>query len=553
MKGSKRHLGRFRCFSFRRGRNLFDYVDNPLEAGPEDEELTTEPSPRLSFIEQKEESEGEQPTQEKDTYSYDIYDPYVINLKPTKTLPGKSSRRRDRLRMKFKSADGATTDTTSSKPSEDHTTPDDYLGYGMIVLNDTKNKKRESHNNDSHEGRAFETRASVDPAESQNETNLSGRSSARLLSGSKLLIGGGKGVDSRSSLENRIWDMVEKRGWDMYEGRWNMIGKRVFDNLVQYLTGLEISLCRQVSKVWHRNINDVMVMRSEMVVDNFKSTYRNKLEYDRSYILFQPVLTATKSLRIDVIIRARVMSYCTLYKNSFGYTYSYISLPANNAGTKAEGANGSPPRGSSVPTFISKFIFEVLKKGQKRTITFTRDLSSMHGEDLNVATRASICQVCEGDFIEIPITLINAIGTTDVNSVKFLPIVKDSISSKATQIDQLHREWYTVEPNSKYLMQLFPQNIHSYSIIQPHKLLPQLIHQITQVAGIDVITSKSQYVANHTGVVEESKDIVGHTIEVVSKREPVISMIQRIGLQHDRICHVQLRPGDILQFYLTKG
>ncbi|EAN34176.1 hypothetical protein TpMuguga_01g00938 [Theileria parva strain Muguga] len=578
MAGSRQQPRRIRCFSFRRRRNVFDYVNDPSRN--HQPELTTpncDTSLKSSKVSKDDEVKSDT-TDDLEDSTFDKNKHERHNLPSSNYTPQKDKAlsKKSSTKSKLNTPRSSIHDPTlSSKPSNDHVSNEaDYLGYGMVDL--PKDRRMSGSNNRGSFSKSS-TFQSVGADESQDRDIF--------RSGRKFIIGG-KQTDGKPSIERCIWELVEKRGWGMMNSSWSMMGPRVFNQVVEFLTGIEISLCRQVSKGWYKNVTDVMVSRSEVIVDAFKKTYRDMLTYDRSYILFQPVLTAIKAMRIDVIIRAKVEPQCTMHKNSFGYTYSYHSLTVSKDGTPNGNESGRSRDGKDVfglfnrkssknknlnthgsqsgsknatggsskkSIFINKFIFEVLKKNSSRSITFTRDLSSMHREDINLATTASISQVCEGDYIEVPITLINAIGATDVQSIKFLPLVKDIITNTPSQLDLLHREWYTVEPNSKYLEQLFPQNINSYSIIHPHKLLPQLVHQVTQVAGIDVITSKSSYVASNLGVVAESCNIIGHTVEVVAKNEPIICMIQRIGLQHDRICHVQLRPGDVLQFYLTKG
>uniref|UniRef100_A0A3B0MYZ2 Uncharacterized protein n=1 Tax=Theileria annulata TaxID=5874 RepID=A0A3B0MYZ2_THEAN len=581
MAGSRQQPRRIRCFSFRRRQNIFDYVNDPSRNSQADH---TTPSCDASLKTAK----GSKDDEVKSDTTDDVDDSKFEKTKYERhNLPSSSyTPQKDKILLKKSSTKSKLNTPRSpirenslqSKPSDDHVSNEpNYLGYGMVDL-PMDSRRMSRSNNGISKGSTFQ---SVQQDESEDRDII--------RSGRKFIIGG-KQTDGKPSIERCIWELVEKRGWGMMNSSWSMMGPRVFNQVVEYLTGMEISLCRQVSKGWYKNVTDVMVSRSEVIVDAFKNTYRDMLTYDRSYILFQPVLTAIKAMRIDVIIRAKVEPQCTMHKNSFGYTYSYHSMtnmskpgkdttPNGNESIKSRDGkdmfglfnrkssknmknlnSGSKNMAGSgkKSIFINKFIFEVLKKNSSRSITFTRDLSSMHSEDINLATTASISQVCEGDYIEVPITLINAIGATDVESIKFLPLVKDVITNTPSQLDLLHREWYTVEPNSKYLEQLFPQNINSYSIIHPHKLLPQLVHQVTQVAGIDVITSKSSYVASNlgnkyifilmnksnscSGVVVESCNIIGHTVEVVAKNEPIICMIQRIGLQHDRICYVQLRP-----------
>lgn len=73
------------------------------------------------------------------------------------------------------------------------------------------------------------------------------------------------------------------------------------------------------------------------------------------------------------------------------------------------------------------------------------------------------------------------------------------------------------------------------------------------------------HLLRHAGEVAEARKFIGHTMEVVDKRQPIVCMLQRTGIQYDRLCHVQLRvvstyfvsnrfpQGDNVRFYTTKG
>ncbi|GIX63110.1 uncharacterized protein BcabD6B2_25450 [Babesia caballi] len=349
-------------------------------------------------------------------------------------------------------------------------------------------------------------------------------------------------------------------------GDWSNLNTRVYDALLQYFTGSDVGQNQEICKQWSDNVRILMGKKTAKIVSAFKEAYQGQLEFDSAYMICQSVFTAHKSMRIDVILRARVLAWSVNSRNTLQYTYSYIPRVAS----------GSPR--DHEPTYANKFVFECLKRGARRTVSFTRDISSVHGDDLHVATAESVSQVCEGDSIEVPVVLMNALGNTNVDSITFLPIrLEPAEGDTMSSLDKMHREWYTVGPNSQYLRQLFPSDINAYSLVQPGRLQPELSHQVTQVAGIDVITSRSKYTAAkpggslvagvslRAGMVAEAQNFIGHTMEVVDAQERIVCMLQRAGVHYDRLCHVQLRvvslravsanrvQGDNVRFYTTRG
>ncbi|KAK2196860.1 hypothetical protein BdWA1_002109 [Babesia duncani] len=413
--------------------------------------------------------------------SFDVYDPFV-NFRSKKSVSKVSK-------------DAKLAKITDSPPVVD--SKDDYLGYGVFVLRG-------------------------DSITKQSNTRSSKSESVEIKTSDANEI-----LTARSDVCERNWYRSD----------------RFFDVLINYLTAYELHSCQLVCNYWNKNIKRIINQKCEELVKKFKRTYGDSLQFQKWSLLYHPIYTAERGIRIDILIRAKILPTCSMYKNHFGYTYNYACPRFTSRGLLD---------GGTTPTYISKFVFECLQKHCVRTLSFIKDLSSMHGDDLHVAAESTY-HVCEGDLIEFPISFYNPIGNLSVESVRFSPMQRDNLELDAgNKIDQMHREWYTVEPNSKYLAKMFPENIETYAIAQPDRLLPQLQHRYTQVAGIDIITSRSLYMAHQTGAVPEASKIIGHDLEVIDRNKQVLCMLQKVGIQHDRTCNIQMRIGDKVHFYLTR-
>ncbi|KAK1936165.1 hypothetical protein X943_001791 [Babesia divergens] len=440
----------------------------------------------------------------------DIYDPFIMSLSP-RIGSRWGSTDDDKSRHASVNTNGLATDTSTGTAAAGETLDQNFFLYGVTLLRDRK-KQTSAGVSATTPDEHISTDISLQDVQSSISSPLVSVRSSQLVS-------------------HRIPD------------DWSNLNPRVYDSLLQYFTGSELSSSgQQIGKQWSDNVKVLMNNKKSKIITAFKATYEGQLEYQTSYLICQPVFTAQKGMRIDLILRARATSWSSNARNSLQYTYTYIP---RNDGSEASGRE---------PIYANKFVFECLKRNSNRTVSYTRDVSSVHGDDLNVATTESISQICEGDSIELPVVLMNALGNINVESINFLPICRMPSEGKvASALDNMHREWYTVGPNSRYLRQLFPEDIDAYSLIQPEKMQPHLTHKLTQVAGIDVITTRSIFVASTTGEVAEARKFIGHTMEVVDKRQPIVCMLQRTGIQYDRLCHVQLRVGDNVRFYTTKG
>ncbi|ORM42008.1 uncharacterized protein BXIN_1034 [Babesia sp. Xinjiang] len=386
----------------------------------------------------------------------DVYDPLIMSFSPRVS-------RRSSESTAVKSLVGLEKmPTTTVAPDVSDTAETNHFWYGMTLFRgDSKKCVSNSDNKCDAYVSVLDEHLSTDISDNRSESNME---------------------PCQSSL--RYYELMSHRISD----DWSSLNSRVYDALLQYFTGSGLPSNENITKEWANNVKILMDRKSARIVNAFKTAYEGQLDLVSSYMICQSVFTAQKGMRIDLILRARVLPSAVNLRNTLQYTYNYIP---RSASTDLSGGG---------PTYVNKFLFDCLKRNSRRTVSFTRDVSSVHGDDLHVATAESVSQVCEGDSIEIPVVLMNALGNTDIESIKFLPLRRQAMNGDpSSSLDKLHREWYTVGPNSQYLQQLFPSDIDDYSLVQPEKLQPELTHQVTQVAGIDVITSRSMFLASRPG------------------------------------------------------
>lgn len=75
----------------------------------------------------------------------------------------------------------------------------------------------------------------------------------------------------------------------------------------------------------------------------------------------------------------------------------------------------------------------------------------------------------------------------------------------------------------------------------------------SEFTGADINVSKQTYRAEKEGIVPDSVGLIGILVEIVPKKNEVTNEVKRMGLLYDRHCSMQLRIGDILVLYISRG
>lgn len=315
------------------------------------------------------------------------------------------------------------------------------------------------------------------------------------------------------------------------------LDKNILPVLQQFLFGSPLIHAFVVCPTWFvlflRGLDDLCADIDE----GFRRQYPEiKLEYARTD--WSPVHTADLGVRVDRILIAQVTSAVSSSCVELAYTHDYCaeSCPSRTikpAPAKHQGSN-----------YECMFKFDVHPSWRGRTFWMHKDICRFHGDETRVAATQNITPVCVNDRIEIAVNLFNAKGMVDIKSIRWSPLGASGIAARECPIEQELCDWYDLDSFQS-------QSVEKLQI--PDFFTPQLMHDQTEYAGIDVAVSRTRFVASATGVVQNADRILGSRFEVLPRHSPIILPLKRVGLQHDRFTKIQLRQGDIVNLYISQG
>jgi hypothetical protein len=260
-----------------------------------------------------------------------------------------------------------------------------------------------------------------------------------------------------------------------------------------------------------------------------------QLEYARTD--WCPVHVANAGIRIDRILIARVTpafaSRCVMA--SYDYAYSEENQLLDHY---------KPDKSKETPRYCCTFRFDVLVRGEPRSFWVHKDICRFHGDETRVAATQNITPVCVNDRVEVAVHLFNAKGMVDFSSISWRPLEARGLQLRQCPIEEELFDWYDLDSFQA-------QSVERLQI--PDFFSPQLVHESTEYAGLDVAVSRTRLRASAQGVVPQADRILGSRFEVLAHNSPIILPLKRVGLQHDRFTKIQLREGDILTLYISQG
>ncbi|KAH7647374.1 hypothetical protein FG379_003041 [Cryptosporidium bovis] len=330
----------------------------------------------------------------------------------------------------------------------------------------------------------------------------------------------------------------------------------IIDVFVPFVLDETLLACFLVCPHWLLTIANFLNKKYSISIDEkFIECYAGNIELEHATVTIQPVLTVGGSVRIDRVLYAKVLKSCLNKSSTLSYNFKYKSaLMESNKNFRKNRSNSTflpPNRGSScnsIPKIIytSSYRFNTKATGTKRVQWAYKDISRSHCEEVAVAHTTTTSNLNVGDRIEIAVNMSNSFGVVDLDSIKFQRLVFEEISSERCEIEDMYSsdsDWRPIKNEGKELKDFF--NIPIFS--------PQMEILYTECAGTDVITYKIIYNAIKPGELANSKEHFGIDISVVPKNFAIISALKRKGLQHDRYSPLQLRVGDQLVLYISKG
>ncbi|PHJ16413.1 hypothetical protein CSUI_009775 [Cystoisospora suis] len=358
---------------------------------------------------------------------------------------------------------------------------------------------------------------------------------------------------------------------------------------VTFLLGKSLAACMAVCPHWFMKIDKAVSRMCAPITRDFAQAYSSHLEVWGSAVKLQPLqISEDDGVRVDWIIFAKVLPRCAGNVLEVGYTYSYlpeqapapVPLAGGDSGDrkgrkrrnrKGPSETGPPtrfeegvilsPSGRPCPshtpklTFTCSYAFAVSPANGSRTLWIHRDMCRFHGDETGVAVMGSIARVCAGDFVEVAVSIYSGGGRVALDRVSWLPLRQEkrrqSLPSKGLfSPEACPLEWSTAEwfPADEFRL------MSTERVKDPEDFGPYLRHFRTEFSGMDVAIRKSTYQAAAPGSLGVNAcRCWGFPCEVLPAGVPIVCPLTRRGLQHDRFLSVQLRVGDIVEFYMSQG
>jgi len=310
--------------------------------------------------------------------------------------------------------------------------------------------------------------------------------------------------------------------------------------VIEFLFGGSLIRCFEVCPLWFVVFYKTLDEISAQIDKDFKLYYGHSLSLEYARTDWSPVHVAEAGIRIDRILIARVTPQHARMCTKIAYDYVHKS-----PGTKAK-TNDNNADKSETPErkFECSFKFDTYSTGRPRSFWIHKDICRFHGDETRVAATQNITPVCVHDRIEIAVNLFNAMGLVDVNQVMWHQMELFPLQKHECPIEQELFDWYDLDSFQS-------QSVERLQI--PDFFSPQLRHDSTEYAGIDVAVSRTRLCADKVGVVPQADRILGSRFEVLPRMNPIILPLKRVVLQHDRFTKIQLRQGDSIELYISQG
>lgn len=304
--------------------------------------------------------------------------------------------------------------------------------------------------------------------------------------------------------------------------------------VAQFLFGGSLIRCFEVCPLWFllffRTLDDLFAP----IEAGFKQLYDPALSLEYARTDWSPVHVAGAGIRIDRILVARVTNTHAGKSLRVSHSYQYVDNP-----------DGPIKNFEKNRSMHCGFQFDVVGRSSARSVWIHKDICRFHGDETRVAATQNVTPVRVADRIEIAVNLFNALGRVDVASVRWLPpVISPAPSMRLCPLEEELFDWYDLDSFQS-------QSVERLQI--PDFFGPQLVHERTEYAGIDIAVSRTRFRASAPGVVPQADRILGSRLEVLPRNCPIILPLKRVGMQHDRFTKIQLREGDVINLYISQG
>eukprot|EP00397_Hematodinium_sp_SG-2012_P012352 GEMP01012520.1.p1 GENE.GEMP01012520.1~~GEMP01012520.1.p1 ORF type:complete len:367 (-),score=70.43 GEMP01012520.1:1569-2669(-) len=304
--------------------------------------------------------------------------------------------------------------------------------------------------------------------------------------------------------------------------------------IAQFLFGTSLIRCFEVCPLWFVLFFKTLDELFAPIEAGFKQLFEPALSLEYARTDWSPVHVNEAGIRIDRILIARVTNVHAGKSLRMAYDYQYV--PNKFSTIQSFEKNR---------TFQFAFQFDVFGRSSARSFWIHKDICRFHGDETRVAATQNVTPVRVDDRIEIAVNLFNALGFVDVKSVRWHPLIMNPAPPmRHCPVERELFDWYDLDAFQS-------QSVERLQI--PDFFGPQLVHERTEYAGIDIAVSRTRFRASTPGVVPQADRILGSRFEVLPRHSPIILPLKRVGMQHDRFTKIQLREGDVINLYISQG
>ncbi|CAG9333485.1 unnamed protein product [Blepharisma stoltei] len=321
--------------------------------------------------------------------------------------------------------------------------------------------------------------------------------------------------------------------------------------IIKFLAS-DIRALMAVSPSWYIHIIDAFDEMFNPIESHFALVHSHLFAFNKSFLSSSGIcVSERKGYRVDRAIVAEPLS--TLEGKTIKFRYTYR-------------------------TYQSEFIFKAefkldIIRYQKMSLWLHKDECRINANDSNKAYSKQIPEICIGDLFEFAINWYNLLGLTRLESIQWQPpIIQDTKAilksiklepdfprkkaenqgikqklymyniSRHCEMELIQNDWYDARYYSKSNVSF------DYNHFEPFLKLIK-----AEFAGVDVIVAKYTFKAVKEGIVLDAISRLGILIEVKLKEEVITNEVKRMGLLFDRHKPVQMRIGDILVVFISRG
>ena len=326
--------------------------------------------------------------------------------------------------------------------------------------------------------------------------------------------------------------------------------------LAQFLAP-EVHHLIQVSPNWHFKFTETLDSAYAMIESRFALTHSDLILFHSGHMTVEGIrLTNQTGVRYDRIITVEPLNQLIGHTIKLRCTYRFL-------GDRNE--------------YRVEYKFDCVRKGP-RTVWLHKDETRDACE--TSATSAQVPEICSGDRLELALPWYNLQGLVDLHSVEWqLPLIQNTLAIRALtkrlpDHPQLPRHSINntddVEELQKRLLRYdvfrrcetelavsewvedryfsTQSEVYSYDLFQPFLRLLK-----AEFAGVDTVISKHFYLATETGIIPDSQSKLGKEVEVLPSSSSLTNEVRRMGLLFDRHRSCELRQGDTLVLYISRG